>query len=50
MRYKEGHQDAAEAEFAHAQALIEETGAAILKPLIIEEMRTREIRMNRLAH
>jgi adenylate cyclase len=48
MRSTEDHQDAAEKDLALARALIEETGAAILKPLI-EQPRVREVRANRLA-
>jgi adenylate cyclase len=49
VRYEEDHQDAAKAELSHVRALVEETGAAILKAFI-EQTRARETRMNRLAN
>jgi class 3 adenylate cyclase/tetratricopeptide (TPR) repeat protein len=48
IQFEEDDQNAAETHLARARALIEETGAAILKPLI-EQTRARETRINRLA-
>src|SRR5581483_5071339 len=49
IRSEEDQQNSAEADLALAKALIEETGAAILKPFI-EQTKVREIPINKLAH